>query len=323
MTSIPEPTPEPAPETPDAADADTAGTRADVVLALKWLAWVLGLAVLWYVIGFASLLAPSNLAGAPQGDRLALPLYPFGYGRLFVGALVAGIAIGLIGRRANRSLPAGLLAAVLAYVLTRAGLAASPQARLYGNERLVLFGTLVFALATALGLAFGAWGGRRAGRRAWRGRKAWRGLVALSVLAAVLPAYGQAVFGDLDSALTGAPPLVSGGALGVSGWLVVVGLVLLFGLAWAIAAVGRAGWLLLTAVSAVVLPVLLTVLGYLSQLIRPGIAGNIGERIVAPIADLIPALLTTAQTWWPPLAVLAGGLLGFVVGRIRGNRDSH
>lgn len=48
-----------------------------------------------------------------EGGTLALPLYPSGYGRLVVGALVA-----------------------------------SPQARLYGNERLVLFATIPLAVAT-------------------------------------------------------------------------------------------------------------------------------------------------------------------------------
>lgn len=50
---------------------------------------MLGLALLWYVLGFASQLARDDLSGAPQGVRLALPLYPVGYARLFVGALVA------------------------------------------------------------------------------------------------------------------------------------------------------------------------------------------------------------------------------------------
>lgn len=275
----------------------------DVAVALRWLAWVLGLAVLWYVIGFASGLARDNVAGAPQGSRLVLPLYPFGYGRLFVGALVASTVIGLIGRRASRVVPAAVLAAVLSWIVARAGLAAGPQARLYGNHYLLLFGTILFAVAALLGIALGLWGGRAM----------WRCLVALSVLAAIVSSYVLGVVADIESAFTDQSSIADTTS-GFSRWLT---LLVLFGLAVAIAALGKVAWLLLTAVAAVALPVLVTVLGYLSQLIRPGVVGNIRERILGPIGDLVPAVLSTSSTWWPPLAVLVGGVVGLVLWQVR------
>lgn len=296
------------PENPPAESVPPVDDRnsGDVGAAVQWLAWVLGLAVLWYVIGFASGLARDNVAGAPQGSRLALPLYPFGYGRLFVGALVASTVIGLIGRRASRVVPAAVLAAVLSWIVARAGLAAGPQARLYGNHYLLLFGTLLFAVAGLLGLALGLWGARALGRC----------LVALSVLAAVVSSYVLGVVADIESAFTD-QSAIADTTSGFSRWLT---LLVLFALALAIAALGKVAWLLLTAVTAVALPVLVTVLGYLSQLIRPGIVGNIRERILGPIGDLVPAVLSTSSTWWPPLAVLAGGVVGLLVWQVRKRR---
>ncbi len=278
-------------------------SREDVRLALTWLAWVLGLALLWYVVGFASLLVRQDLPGAPSGGTLALPLYPSGYGRLVVGALVASTVIGLIGRRASRIVPAGVLAAVMAWVATFAGLNSGPQARLYGNERLVLAGTVLFALAAGLGLGLGVWGARAT----------WRQLVALSILVTVASAYVLGVILDLQGAFT-ATPSIGSAAAEIGRWLAVAAL---FGLSVAVAAMGRVAWLLLTAVSAVVLPLYVIVVTYLSQLIRPGIAGNVGERILAPIGDLVPAVLQTSSTWWPPLAVLAGGVAGLLVRQAR------
>ncbi len=276
--------------------------KEDIRLALRWLAWVLGLAALWYVLGFASTLARDEMSGAPQGGRLALPLYPFGYGRLFVGALVATTVVGLIGRRASRVLPAVLVVAVLAWIFTRAVIAAGPQARLYGNERLVLFGTILLLLAILLGLALGVWGGRTR----------WRTLVAGSVIAAILPGYLLAIVADIRSTFT--DPLAVADTSTFGRWL---GLVAVFGLAVAIAALGKVAWLLLTAAAAVLLPLVVTILGYLSQLVRPGVAGNVAERILGPIADLIPAVLQDAATWWPVLAVLVGGAVGLLVRQAR------
>jgi len=276
--------------------------REDVGVALRWLAWVIGLALLWYVLGFASNLARDNVPGAPAGGTLALPLYPSGYGRLVVGALVASTIIGLVGRRASRVWPAGLLAVGLAWVVARAGLAASPQARLYGNERLVLFATILLAVATLVGLGLGVWGGRGA----------WQRLVTISVVVAIATGYVSGVISDLQSALTAQPSIsITGSQL--TRWLT---LAALFGLAVAVAAMGKAHWLVLTAATSVGLPAVVTVLTYLSQLIRPGVAGNVAARILAPIADLVPAVLRTSTTWWPPLAVLAGGAVVCSSGRL-------
>jgi len=88
----------------------------------------------------------------------------------------------------------------------------------------------------------------------------------------------------------------------------------------AIAALGKAPWLLLTAITSFVLPVVVTVLGYLGQLIRPGAGRNIDEQVLAPIADLLSAIVGTFSTWWPPLAVIAGGVVGLVVWRARRSR---
>ncbi|MBA3338820.1 MAG: hypothetical protein H0T54_03565 [Geodermatophilaceae bacterium] len=292
------------PEDADPAEDNT--DHGDVGVAVRWLAWVIGLALLWYVLGFASGLARDNVAGAPLGSRLALPLYPFGYGRLFVGALVASAVVGLIGRRASRVVPATVLAAVLSWIVARAGLAAGPQARLYGNQYLLVFGTLLLVLATLLGLGLGLWGARAT----------WRPLVALSVVAAVVSSYVLGVVADLQSAFT-AQASVADTTSQFSRWLT---LLVLFGLALAIAAVSKPAWLLLTALASVALPVLVTVLVYLSQLIRPGVVGNVRERILAPIADLVPAVLSTSVTWWPPLAVLAGGVVGLLVRQARRSR---
>jgi len=129
----------------------------------------------------------------------------------------------------------------------------------------------------------------------------------------VASAYVLGVVLDLQGAFT-ATPSIGSAAAEIGRWLAVAAL---FGLSVAVAAMGRVAWLLLTAVSAVVLPLYVIVVTYLSQLIRPGIAGNVGERILAPIGDLVPAVLQTSSTWWPPLAVLAGGVAGLLVRQAR------
>jgi len=277
-------------------------TRGSVRTGLHWLAWVLGLALLWYVLGFATHLAAVNVSGAPDRERLALPLYPIGYGRLLVGALVASTVVGLLGRRASRVYPAGLLAAGLAWVLTYLALPSGPRS-VFGNDLLVLFGTVVLAIATLVGLSLGVWGARLA----------WRRLVALSVVAASAGSYLVGSFLELQNAFAGQLAIGDVGSL-VSRWLT---LTVIFALAVAIGVVGKAPWLLLTVASAVILPVTLTVLGYLSQLIGPGIAGDVVGRILEPVLDLLPAVLKTADTWWLPLAVVAGGAVGLLVGHAR------
>lgn len=291
-----------APPPADPTPTGGGNTEAGFPVALRWLAWALGLALLWYVLGFATHLIVVNISGAPARERLALPLYPYGYGRLFVGALVASTVIGLLGRRASRVYPAGVLAAGVSWALARAGLPSGPRSVL-GNDLLVLFGTTLLAVATLVGLTLGVWGAR----------VTWRRLVALSVLAAVTGTYLVGSFLELRSGFGGQPALSDTGSL-ISRWLT---LAALFGLAFAIGALGKAPWLLPTAASSVLLPVSLTVLGYLRQLIGPGVAGNVVERILAPIADLVPAVLSTSTTWWPPLAVLAGGAVGLLLWQAR------
>jgi len=292
---------------PDASASDNheRGQVSSALLWVAWVAWVIGLALLWYGIGFASTLAPENLAGAPQGSALPLPLYTFGYGRLTVGAIVAGTVVGLVGRRANRVWPAGLLAAGLAWVLTRSGLEAYSQDRLYGDDRLLLLGTLLLVVATVVGLGIGLAGARGA----------WQRLVAISVVTGIAVGHVVGIVADLQSAVSDGPSTIAGS--GITRWLV---LAALFGLAVAIAALGKAPWLLLTAITSFVLPVVVTVLGYLGQLIRPGAGRNIDEQVLAPIADLLSAIVGTFSTWGPPLAVIAGGVVGLVVWRARRSR---
>ncbi|MDQ4037491.1 MAG: hypothetical protein M3313_03860 [Actinomycetota bacterium] len=279
--------------------------RGTIGGALLWAAWVIGLAILWYLLGFASTLAPENLLGAPEGDALPLPLYPLGYGRLAVGALVAGTVVGLVGRRASRVWPAGLLAAALAWAVTRSDLAAYSQDPVYSDDRLMVFGTILLLVATVVGLGIGL-----AGASGWEQR-----LVAISVVAGIAAGHVVGIMADLQSALTGEPSTISGAE--IIRWLT---LAVLFALAVLIAALGRAPWLLLTVVASVVLPVVVTVLVYVGQLIRPGAGRDIDEQILAPIADLLSAVVSTPSTWWPPLAILAGGVLGLVVWQARRGR---
>lgn len=282
--------------------AGSKGSDPDLGVAVRWLAWVIGLALAWYILGFATHLGAVNVPDSIRRDRLALPLYPNGYGRLLLGALVASTLIGLFGRRASRVYPAGLLAMAIAWALTYAALPTGPRS-VYGNVLLVLFGTVLLAVSTVIGLSLGVWGARIL----------WRRLVAVSVLAAVAGNYLVTSFTEAQNTVLGQATFDDSGSAS-SRWLTWAALFLL---ALWIVALGKGQWLLLTATSSVVLPLVLTTLGYLTQLLGPGVADNVAERIFGPIADLIPSVLSTPSTWWPPLAVLLGGVLGLIVWQVR------
>jgi len=196
-----------------------------------------------------------------------------------------------------------MLAVGVAWGVARASLVDSPQAQVFSNDLLILFATALLAVATVVGLGIGIWGAR--------GR--WQLLVAISLVVTVVAGHVLGVISDLETAFTSQPSISADGSE-VSRWLT---LAALFALAVVIAAWGKAHWLLLTAIWSVGLPLVVTVLVYLSQLIRPRVSGNVAEEIVAPIADLVTAVLSTALTWWPPLAVLAGGVVGLVVWQAR------
>lgn len=285
--------------------------------AIVW--WVVGYFP-WLAAGLGSSASASRRVGGSSlgGERLAVPLTSSSMSLLVLGALVGGVAAGMLGlvarpSRRGRTAMATLTGVGVAVMVAggQAALAArvgSPEE--FSADPRVLTGLCVVLGLTALvGWAFGACaplGGPGAG-------------IALAVLAGATPAWLLTSLTSLTE-LFGASPMGQQGTVGTTTvWL--GGAVL----AVALAVIGvrpphRLIWWPVAVLVAWAVSPVLTAVAYLEQLIRPGTGFDrfLGETIQATALVLKSAAALGARPLAPWVTATAiGAVLALTLPRLR------
>ena len=279
------------------------------------LVWWAGGYLFWLLGGLEERFLP----GTAGTLHLAVPLVSSQLALLATGALLGGVAAGLLGLAAGpeRRLPAVVAtfagtapAVIVTLVVTGARLRAAAGAEFDGERPVVLGLSLVVVV-----LALAGWG---AGTCALLGRP---GLgLALAVLAGLVPSWTAAVL----YAVADPDPYTGGPAVGhVSEWLGAA--VLLGGLvAVGLRPVARLLWWPVLIGVAWLVGSFLTAVGYLSSLLRPGagLPGSLPDSLDATL-QVFGLASNPASRYVEPwiAAVVAAVVVGLVLDRRRGAPD--
>jgi hypothetical protein len=254
--------------------------------------------LVWWVGGYLFWIL-SGLRPLPVGPRIALPLAISLMSSLVLGALVGGVAAGLLALLAHRRLAvlATLAGVALALVVTLAGAVATvhgeaPDAMLGGDPLAVAGLCAVTVLVALVGWAVGS--------AASLGRP---GLgIALAVLAGALPSW----LGEVAQAIVTPASYELASAIGrIVAWVGAAGLVAALVVLGARPA-SRLAWWPVAVLAAWFVQPLLTASVYLDQVLRPGtgLPGTLPDALAATVQVFGLASLPASRQWVPWVVAL-------------------